>query len=120
LPSFGRPSAGSGPDALVLRISQDAYRGDAQYTVSVDGQRVGGTFTASALHGSGRSDTLTLKGDWGAGEHAVTVEFLNDAWDGTPETDRNLHLDGMTYNGRAVDGAAATLWGVGAADFAFA
>ena len=30
-------TVGSGSDNLVLRISQDAYRGSAQYTIRVDG-----------------------------------------------------------------------------------
>src|SRR5206468_351785 len=45
-------SVGTGPDKLVLNISQDAYQGDAQYTVSVDGKQVGGTLTAHAAHGA--------------------------------------------------------------------
>ena len=72
-------SAGTGSDTLVLKISQDAYQGSAQYTVSVDGKQVGGTFTASASHAAKQSDTLTLKGDWAAGAHKVEVKFLNDA-----------------------------------------
>jgi hypothetical protein len=48
-------TAGSGSDSLVLKISQDAYQGPAQYTVSVDGVQVGGTFTASAWHSAGQS-----------------------------------------------------------------
>ena len=99
-------SAGTGSDTLVLKISQDAYQGSAEYTVSVDGKQVGGTFTASASHAAGQSDTLTLKGDWAAGNHAVSVKFLNDAWGGTAATDRNLHIDSATYNGKAVAGAA--------------
>jgi predicted xylan-binding protein with Ca-dependent carbohydrate-binding module/glycosyl hydrolase family 16 len=112
-------TAGSGPDSLVLKLSQDAYQGDAQYTVSVDGKQVGGTFTASALKSSGQSDTLTLRGDWGPGEHKVEVEFLNDAWGGTAATDRNLHIDGAAYNGEALAGAAADLMSAGAEGFAF-
>ncbi len=114
-------SAGGGPDSLVLKLSQDAYQGDAQYTVSVDGKQIGGTFTASAAasHAAGRSDTLTVKGDWGPGEHKVEVTFLNDAYGGTAAADRNLHLDSASYNGQAVTGAAATLWDAGAASFAF-
>jgi len=104
-------AAGEGPDALELRISQDAYQGSAEYQVLVDGQQVGGTFTASAWRSANQSDTLTLKGDWGAGGHAVEVRFLNDAWGGTAETDRNLHVDAATYNGQAVEGAAQTVWG---------
>jgi Ca2+-binding RTX toxin-like protein len=100
------PTAGSGPDSLVLKISQDEYQGPAQYTVSVDGKQVGGTFTASAWHSAKQSDTLTLKGDWAAGTHKVEVKFLNDAWGGSAATDRNLHVDSATYNGAAVTGAA--------------
>ena len=87
--------AGTGPDRLVLKISQDAYQGSAEYTVSVDGEQIGGTFTASASNSAGESDTLTLKGDWDAGRHEVAVTFLNDKWDGTPDTDRNLYVDGI-------------------------
>lgn len=116
-------TAGEGPDALVLEISQDAYQGSAEYTVSVDGAQVGGTFTASASasHAAGLSDTLTLKGDWGPGEHAVEVRFLNDEWGGTADTDRNLYVDGGAYNGQAVAGAAQTLFSDSApGGFAFA
>ncbi len=112
-------SVGEGPDTLVLKVSQDAYGGGAQYTVKVDGLQVGGTFTASALKSSGQSDALTLKGDWGPGEHEVEVTFLNDAWGGTADTDRNLYVDGATYNGQAVVGAEASLWDNHASSFTF-
>ena len=102
-------TAGTGADALVLKISQDAYQGDAHYTVSVDGQQIGGTFTAAASHAAGQSDTLTLKGDWAAGEHQVAVRFLDDAWGGTAATDRNLYVDGAAFNGRDVAGAAQAI-----------
>lgn len=102
-------SAGTGADTLVLRISQDAWNGSAQYTVSVDGKQIGGTYTASALHKLGQSDTLTLKGNWAAGTHQFEVKFLNDAWGGTADTDRNLYIESATYNGKAVTGATHTL-----------
>ena len=81
-------AAGTGPDALVLRLSQDAWAGDAQYTVAVDGVRIGGTFTASALRGAG-ADTLALRGDWAPGAHTLTLTFLNDGGR-QRSTDRNL------------------------------
>ena len=112
-------SAGGGPDSLVLKIAQDAYQGPAQYTVSVDGEQVGGTFTAAALKSSGQSDTLTLSGDWGPGGHEVEVKFLNDAWGGSSATDRNLHVVGAAFNGEDVSGAAATLWSAGPSAFSF-
>jgi hypothetical protein len=112
-------TVGNGPDSLVLRISQDAYRGSAQYTVRVDGAPIGGTLTADALHSSGQSDMVTVLGNWAAGNHTVQVDFLNDAWDGTAATDRNLYVDGATYNGAAVGGAARTLLSSGPASFGF-
>lgn len=112
--------AGSGADTLVLRISEDAWNGDAQYTVKVDGQQIGGTFTAHALHSTGQSDTLTLHGTWGTGAHEVTVEFLNDAYDGTAATDRNLYIDGLTYNGVSHPELAQAINSSGEQDLAIA
>jgi hypothetical protein len=113
-------SAGTGPDTLVLRISEDAWNGDAQYTVRVDGTQVGATFTAKALHNAGQSDTLTLHGSWGTGAHKVTVNFLNDSYGGTAATDRNLHVDGMTYNGTNHPELAQAMYSAGARDFSIA
>src|ERR671913_31681 len=96
---------GSGSDTLVLRITQDAYQGDAQYAVYVDGKQVGGTFTAKALHNSGQSDTVEVKGDWSAGTHNVSVKLLNDLYGGSPSADRNIYVEGATYNGAAVSGS---------------
>ena len=100
---------GSGSDSLVLEISEDAYLGNAQFTVAVDGRQLGGTFTATALHGSGASQAFVFKGDFGPGAHAVAVKFLNDAWAGTPATDRNLYVDSVTYRGANTTQSAALL-----------
>ena len=88
--------------------------------MSVDGQQVGGTLTAQAMRASGQSDTITVNGNWGPGDHTVTVDFLNDLWEGTAETDRNLHLDGASYNGAALDGVSQTLYMGGPVSFDFA
>ena len=112
-------TVGSGPDTLSLRVSQDAYQGDAQFTVSVDGQQVGGVLTASALRGDSAFGTVNVLGNWGAGPHAVTVDFLNDAWDGTSATDRNLYVDSASYNNVIVDGASLSLFQGGPASFGF-
>jgi Ca2+-binding RTX toxin-like protein len=112
-------TAGTGPDSLVLKITQDQWQGSAQYTVKVDGVQIGGTFTASALRGSGQFDTLTLKGDWTAGTHRVEVNFLNDGWGGTSDSDRNLYVESATYAGAAVTGASLNLSRTGAQSFSF-
>lgn len=93
---------GSGPDQVVLQISEDAWLGNAQYTISVDGVQVGGALTATALHSTGQDQTVTVSGNWSSGPHAVSVDFLNDAYAGTPGTDRNLYVDSATYNGANV------------------
>jgi hypothetical protein len=97
---------GSGSDTLKLRITQDAYQGNALFTVSIDGQQIGGTQTvsASALHGSNTANTLDVLGSFAPGQHTVAVNFLNDLWDGTPTTDRNLYVESAGYDGVAVGG----------------
>ena len=92
-------TTGSGSDTLVLSTSEDAYQGDAQFTVSIDGQQQGGTFTATALHDGGISQDFVFDGDWAAGTHAVVVNFLNDAYGGSPAADRNLYLNAISYDG---------------------
>jgi len=110
---------GSGPDTLVLKISQDAFQGSAQYTVSVDGNQIGGALTASALHASGQHDTVAVHGTFAPGSHSLTVSFLNDAYGGTPTTDRNLYVDSVTINGTGVPGATAALLSAGPRSFSF-
>jgi hypothetical protein len=110
---------GTGADSIVLKISEDAYNGHAQYTISVDGKQVGTTLTASASHAAGQYDVITVKGDWAPGAHKVTVNFTNDAWGGSAATDRNLHVDGITYNGKTLATGEADLLRNGPVDFAF-
>jgi hypothetical protein len=85
--------------------------------VLVDGAQIGGIQTAHASHSAGQSDHLSVQGNWGSGTHDASVVFLNDAWGGTPTTDRNLYLDGATVNGVAVNGAQHALMGDGAYHF---
>ena len=108
-------SVGTGADSLLLRISQDAWHGSAQYSVTVDGQPVGGTLTATALHGSG-ADSVTLHGSWGAGSHVVAVTFLNDAWGSGTGADRNLYVESLSYGG-TTSGASANMMSNGTAYF---
>ena len=112
-------TVGSGADQLALSIAEDAYQGDAQYTVSVDGRQVGGVQTAHSSQASGGHDTLLVDGDWSAGNHVVGVNFLNDAYGGTSSTDRNLHVDGATYDGAAAGNSRLTLLSSGTQTFAF-
>ena len=118
-PAGTTTTLGSGPDQLVLLLSEDPYAGDAQYTVSVDGKQVGGTLTSSANHGSSQHDSLVLNGDWGTSSHTVSIDFLNDLYGGTSGTDRNLYVDGATLDGTAVAGAPLSLMANGAQSLRF-
>ncbi len=109
---------GSGPDTLALQVSEDAYQGDAQFTVSVDGQQFGGVQTVTALHGTGAGQFFDIEGSFSAGLHQVAVDFLNDAYAGTPATDRNLYVDGVTIDTRPVSATLAEYSG-GAQSFSF-
>jgi len=106
---------GTGADTLVLNLSEDAYQGDAQFTVTVDGKVVSSAQPVTALHGQGHSEMFTFKGDW-SGAHAFGVTFTNDAWGGSADGDRNLYIDSATFDGSAVQSAAA-LYGNGTVTF---
>jgi hypothetical protein len=110
---------GAGAQQLVLRISEDAYQGDARYTVSVDGHQIGGTQTAHSLHAAGQSDIVTVLGDWGTGDHTVSINFLNDAWGFTFDTDRNLYLDGASYGAAPIANSHLAFMGIGPQEFDF-
>jgi lysophospholipase L1-like esterase len=98
---------GAGSDSIVLDISEDAYLGDAQFTVSVDGSQIGGIETATAIHGQGQEQVFTVDGTFASGQNTVTIDFLNDAYAGTPTTDRNLYVDSISSGGmtQAIDAA---------------
>lgn len=85
-------------DTLAVGLGEDYYHGDAQATISIDGKTLG-TETVTAHQSSGKPQVFTFSGDWGAGSHTVAIEFMNDAYGGSPSTDRNLYLDSLTFDG---------------------
>src|SRR2546430_601497 len=88
----------TGPDELTLRVSEDAWLGDAQFIVTVNGHQLGDVQTVTASHAAGQSQTITLLDFSDTDISQVAVEFINDAWGGTPDTDRNLYVDQLTIN----------------------
>ena len=107
---------GSGSDTLALGISEDAWQGDAQYVVTIDGVQQGETQTATRIHGSGAPQQVTLHGDFSHGARKVAVTFVNDAYAGTASTDRNLYVDSVVLGGTDTNQSAA-LYSNGAANF---
>ena len=107
---------GAGSSSIIVNLSEDAWMGDAQFTLAVDGNQIGGTQAASALHDLGQTQAYTLDGNFGAGAHTVTATFLNDAYGGTPATDRNLYVDSISAGG-VTAAVNAALLSSGSEDF---
>ena len=103
--SIGTDS-GTGPSDLTLHVSGDAWDGNAQFTVSVDGQQVGGVQTATANHASGEIQDVTLHGDFGT-PGTIQINYVNDNWGGSPDADRNLYVHSIDVNGEQIAGNAA-------------
>ena len=101
------PAAGPAYGVLILRVSGDAWRGDAQFSLLVDGAPVAGVLTATASHGAGLSQTFTIAGAFAPGAHSVSVKFLNDLKGAGAGEDRNLYVDGMAFNGVEAGASAA-------------
>ena len=104
-------------NTLVLTLSQDAWQGNAQFSVTVDGKSLGPAQEVTALRKNGATQDFTFRGDFGAGPHKVAVTFLNDAYGGTAATDRNLYVERASLNGVAVPDVARALLSAGAVEF---
>jgi parallel beta-helix repeat protein len=85
-------------DPITVRLSGDAYNGLPQFRLLVDGVQIGATQTVSANHSLGQWDTFIF--DLASSPQSeVKVEFLNDAWGGSADKDRNLYVDSIDING---------------------
>ena len=110
---------GSGPDTLSLAVAEDAYQGDAQFTISVDGAQQGGVQTATASNAAGQIQTFNVLGSFGTSGHTVSVNFLNDAYDGTVSADRNLYVKSASIDGQAIAGSSLDETSAGPQSFSF-
>lgn len=108
---------GSGSDTLTLKLSEDAYQGNALAKISLDGIQLTATpIIITASHSDDDNELFTFKGNFGPGPHKVSVSFLNDAYGGSPSLDRNLYVDGIALDGQAspsLAGASVALYTTG-------
>ncbi|MDQ2742223.1 MAG: hypothetical protein M3Z66_07975 [Chloroflexota bacterium] len=104
-------------DTLVLQLSEDMFQGNAEFIASVDGKGLGAAQPVTALQNAGQSEDFTFKGDFGPGVHDLAVTFLNDAYGGTPTTDRNLYVNGVDLDGAHYASATASLYSAGTMHF---
>ena len=117
-PPSGTVTIGSGSDTLALKVSEDAWQGNAQFVVSVDGHQIGGTQTATASHAAGQTQIFNVKGTFAAGNHTATVSFLNDAYGGVRQ-DRNLYVTGATIDDSVISAATLKETRTGSQSFSF-
>ena len=86
------------PQTLSLLLSEDSWRGDAKFVVSMDGKQLG-SGTVTREHDSGRSQRFNFSGNWTGGNHDIKIDFINDAYGGSASRDRNLYVDQVRFNG---------------------
>jgi len=104
-------------DTLVLTLSEDAWQGDAQFVATVDGKSLGPAQSVTASQSQGHTQAFTFTGSFGAGAHDLALSFTNDAWGGTPATDRNLYVNSVSLDGTTYSSATTPLYSNGTVHF---
>lgn len=102
------PEFGAGQHVVRLSLSGDSWQGDARCAVLLDGATLGET-VVTADHEAGERMSLNIRLDDPDGR-VVTVRFLNDAWGGTADSDRNLYVDAVHLDAVDLHQSAALLW----------
>ena len=112
-------AAATGPaDTVTVHLAEDAYNGNAQFQVLVDGKAVTTPQQVLASHAAGAWQDLSFAGNFGAGSHTIGVQFTNDAYGGSATTDRNLYVNGIDVNGTHYGSGVSALMSNGTANFA--
>jgi hypothetical protein len=104
-------------DTLTLHLAEDAWNGNAQFSLLLDGKQISTPQDVVALHSAGAWERVSFAGTFGTGSHTVGVAFTNDAYGGTATTDRNLYINGIDVNRQHYGTGVTTLLGAGSATF---
>ena len=118
--AFQGPGVVTAPSGLVLHLAEDAYQGNAQFTVAVDGHQLGLAQAVTALNSASGSQAFNFSNLLGAGTHDLAVTFTNDLYGGVAGTDRNLYVKDASYGGTAISGADTAMYSNGTQHYAFA
>jgi len=90
------------PDQLSILLSGDSYQGAPRFMATIDGETLTPSpLAVSAVRGAG-TQSFAFTGNWGSGGHDVEISFVNDLWGGTPDTDRNVYVEQVYFNGTSV------------------
>lgn len=85
--------SGDGDYDIVISAACDEANGEkAKFTVTLDGQPIGGEITTTATDAK---DYVVKAPGLKAGEHKIAIEFLNDVYKEN-EYDLNLYVHGVT------------------------
>jgi Ca-dependent carbohydrate-binding module xylan-binding len=74
------------------------------------GNRFGPAQTVTASQSAGQTEAFTFKGDWTPGPHDVAVTFANNFLYPGSSGDRNLYVDGVTYDGQSVSNSTTPIY----------
>lgn len=102
------------PDRLVLYLAEDTGTGNAQFIADVDGKAPGAARTVVASQQGGQAEAFNFAGTFGPGSHNIAIDFVSDNFSGAGAATRQLHIDGIDYDGQhyAADTAALLKGGV--------
>jgi hypothetical protein len=96
----GHVAAPSAPQTTIaVHVSGDEYQGLPEFRLLVDGRQVGGIHTVTANHDLAQWQTVNFALDASTPLNDIRVEFLNDAYGGSADKDRNLYVDSIEVNG---------------------
>ena len=87
-------------DTLTVYLSGLASDGDAEATIDVNGQQVGGTLDVQAVNSSDDVEAFTFTGDFGDAP-TVAVSMINQGPFESGASNRILYLNGFSYDGVA-------------------
>ena len=93
---------------LVFTVSEDAWKGDAQAYIRLDGQQLGGLQTVTASHALGQAQRLSAVVPLAAGPHTASIAFVNHAAaGGTAAGSRDLYVASIDVGTRHFVATAA-------------
>ena len=101
---------------VTVSLSEDAWHGDAQALITIDGKVQDGVQVVTVSHALGGTEPMRFLPMLTPGTHTLGVTFLNDA--SSPAGDRNLYIDAVDVAGQHI-GAAASLLTGGTSSYAF-
>lgn len=96
---------GSGPDVLKVGLAGDLYGDAPAFDVLLDGVKLG-SGVVNANNKLGQVEYIQVKGDFTTGSHTLVIRYYNDAWGGSSDKDRNLHVKSVELNGIDINRSA--------------